>query len=158
LLTTSLGGSGAGSRLVNIAGAQWAGDYIAAGVTSIAMDLNNLGDTDLSLRLRLQAPNPAPGAFPFTAISAVPVNLPAHSGWTQLSFATTPDAFAGSAIEALSGATELRLFQGVATAFPGDSSLASLGMDNITAVPEPGAAWLLAGGLLTLALRRRRHD
>jgi hypothetical protein len=158
LLSSSLGSFGAGSRLVNIAGARWAGDYIAAGVTGIAMDLNNLGDTDLSLRLRVQAPDPTPGAFPFAAILTVPIALPAHSGWTRVTFATTPDAFTGAAADALSGVVEMRLFHGLAAVFPGEASVATLGMDNITAVPEPGAAWLLAGGLLTLALRRRRHD
>ena len=158
LLSLSLGGSGAGSRLVNIAGAQWRGDYRVAGVTGIAMDLNNLGDTDLSLRLRLQAPNPIAGGLPLIAISANPIALPAHSGWTRVTFATTPDAFAGPALTVLSAVDELRLFHAVATAFPGDASVARLGIDNIAAVPEPGAAWLLAGGLLTLALRRLRRD
>jgi hypothetical protein len=40
---TSVGGSGPGSRLVVIAGAAWTGDYVAAGVTSIALDVINEG-------------------------------------------------------------------------------------------------------------------
>ena len=42
LQLTSVGGSGAGNRLVVINLAQWAGNYTAAGVTFIGMDLRNL--------------------------------------------------------------------------------------------------------------------
>ena len=55
LRITALGAAGAGGRLVAFAGPQWAGDYTAAGVTGITLDLANLGTTDLELRLRLAA-------------------------------------------------------------------------------------------------------
>src|SRR5687768_4371857 len=45
------GGSGAGSRLTAINGTQWTGNYLTAGVNAISIDVNNLGTTDLSLRL-----------------------------------------------------------------------------------------------------------
>src|SRR3954464_14013122 len=43
LQITGLGGNGPGSKITAINGTQWAGDYLAAGVTSIALDLRNLG-------------------------------------------------------------------------------------------------------------------
>ena len=52
LLLTAVGGLGAGSRLTVINPAQWAGDYLAGGVESISMDLINLGQNYLSLRLQ----------------------------------------------------------------------------------------------------------
>ena len=65
---------------------------------------------------------------------------------------------------ALSGATFLRLFHGVYDGFPGEPTLAFLGIDDIravaggAAVPEP-STWVLmiAGfGLAGAGLRRRR--
>jgi hypothetical protein len=41
---------------------QWAGDYLAAGIDGIAMDLRNLGTTDLTVRLLLEDPMGAPPA------------------------------------------------------------------------------------------------
>ena len=83
---TSLGGAGAGSRLVAINLSQWAGNYTSLGFTSISMDLRNLGDTDLSIRgydgvhpltadrARLFIPHSRPTALPSIEIS--PVSFP----------------------------------------------------------------------------------
>lgn len=46
LALTSLGGSGAGSKLVVLNPAQWAGDYLTLGLTTITMDLRNSGTTE----------------------------------------------------------------------------------------------------------------
>src|SRR4029453_3320693 len=47
----------AGSRLVAVQYQhQWAGNYIAAGITAITMDVNNLGDTDHYLRVLFADP------------------------------------------------------------------------------------------------------
>ena len=51
----------AGSRLVGVNYMhQWTGNYIAAGITSLSMDVNNLGNTDLYLRLLFADPMDAP--------------------------------------------------------------------------------------------------
>ena len=62
----------------------------------------------------------------------------------------------GNPAAALPGVQQLRLFHGSSAAFPGEAIAAVLGLDNITAVPEPTAAWLLAPGLAVLLGLRRR--
>jgi hypothetical protein len=150
LRLTSLGGAGASSKLSAIAGAQWTGDYIAAGVDRITLDLVNLGSTDLSLRLWLSGP---PGV---AAVSTTAVLLPAGSGWTHASFALDAASLTGNPAAALPGVQQLRLFHGSSAAFPGEAIAAVLGLDNITAVPEPKSAWLLVPGLAVLLGLRRR--
>lgn len=150
LQLSSLGGAGASSKLTVIAGAQWTGDYVAAGVNRITLDLNNLGATDLSLRLWLSGPLGA------TAVSTSAVLLPAGSGWTHASFALDTSALSGDAAAVLPGVQQLRLFHGTSATFPGEALAATLGVDNVTAVPEPAATWLLLPGLAVLIGLRRR--
>ena len=162
LQLTSLGGSGAGSRLTVNNLAQWTGDYIAAGIDAIAMDLRNLGPNDLYLRLLFADPAGGPAAN--VAFSATPVLLPAGGDWVSVLFAiSTGDLTAGlgNVTSALTGATEVRLFHSVSDAFPGGEIVASLGVDNIearqtTTVPEPATLALFGLGLAGIGAMRRR--
>jgi len=144
LLLGSVGGSGPGNRLTVIAGPQWAGDYAGAGVDRISLDVNNLGATPLDLRLWLQGTGGA------GAVSAMAVNVAAGSGWTPISFALDADALLGQPLAALAGVFELRLFHSGSAGFPGPPIVASLGIDNVSAVPEPRSAWIWLSGLLAL--------
>ena len=148
------GGQGAGSRLTAIAGAQWSGNYLAAGVDAITLDIQNLGNTTLQLRLWLAGPAGS------TALSSTAVVVPAGSGWTQARFALDASALTGSvptALATLADVQQLRLFHSSTAAFPGEAIAAALGVDNISAVPEAPAAWLMVPGLLAIgALRKRR--
>lgn len=167
LRMTSLGGAGPGSRLVAMNAAQWAGNYAATGVSSIAMDLRNLGTTDLAVRLYLE--NPIGGPPTAEAVTGSML-LPAGGGWTRTEFAVTAAALvstAGDVNALLSNVTVLRIFHGPLPAFPGPTVAAVLGVDNVTAlgarpapVPEPGTAALFVLGLLaaTGAARRQRSD
>jgi len=51
MLVTGLGGAGPGSRIAVINTAQWSGNYLTSGVSSIGIDLKNFGNTDLTVRL-----------------------------------------------------------------------------------------------------------
>src|SRR5690606_17750449 len=84
LLLQSLGGSGAGSKLsAATLDARWTGDYLAAGVTAITMDVINLGQTDLFLRFGFEDPIPGPPAnIAFTDA----VFVPAGGGWMPIQF------------------------------------------------------------------------
>lgn len=144
LLLTALGTGTAGSRLTVIAGPAWLGDYVTAGVTGIRFDANNLGSTVLELRVVLQGPALA------TAITSQGVTLQPGSGWTSVSLSLEPGALTGNPL-ALANVTGLRLFHSDSATFPGPAVVAQLGLDNITAVPEPGAAALFGGGLLLIA-------
>lgn len=154
------GSGGPASRLAVRNGAQWAGDYTAAGITALTMDIFNFGPSDLSLRLLFEAGSPT---LTDQAWSTVPVLVPGGSGWRSVVFPVTASdlsAAPGSQVaDALAGAVAIRLFHGTLPLFPGEAVVATVGVDNITAVPEPDTcAMMLAGlGLLGLAVRRRRQ-
>lgn len=151
LYMVATGGLGPNSRLTAIAGPQWAGSYIATGVEGITLDVKNFGSTDLDLRLWLSGPLGA------TALSSSAVRLPAGSGWTPISFSLDISALSGQPGATLADTQQLRLYHSTTAGFPGDAVVAALGVDNVTAVPEPGQALLLAAGLLALGGRRWRR-
>jgi hypothetical protein len=152
LLLTAVGGAHEGSRLAAIRRGPWAGDYITAGVTGIAMDVHNFGATSLSLRLAFASATLA-------VISTLAIELPAASGWTTIVFPVTPadlTALTGPPAQVLARVGELRLYHSPLTTFPGPPLVASLGVDDVRAVPEPSTAFLLGLGLIALARVRRR--
>ncbi len=155
LLVSSSGNVGPGGRLIAFAGPQWLGDYVAAGVTTISMQANNLGVSDLALRLSFRGPSLE------SAFSAQAVALPSGSGWSMVIFDITPSALSGNA-SVLGSVTEIRLYHSTeAESFVTSPSIAaSLGIDNVTAVPEPQAWWLFGGGiaLVGVAVRRSRSS
>jgi hypothetical protein len=155
LLLTALGGSGVGSRLAVINTAQWTGDYLAAGVHGILMDVNNLGNADLSLRLLVADPQGGPPTN--LAFSTNAVDVPAQSGWIRVHFRLDPGdltASLGSVTAALANTTEFRIFHSLSATFPGEAVVAQLGLDNITAVsifPTPVPA-MSEWGMLIFAV------
>lgn len=152
LLFIASGIPGPGGKLVGFSGPQWAGDYGAAGITAIAMDLDNLGNTALSLRLWLDGPLGA------SAVSTHAVTVPAGSGWVHVQFSLLPGALSGQTAAALANLADFRLYHATTANFPGENIAAVLGVDNISAVPETGSAWALGAGLALLAgLRARRR-
>jgi len=150
----------AGGRLVAVQYQhQWTGNYIAAGITAITMDVNNLGTSDLYLRLLIADPMDAPPAN--EAFSIAPIFLPAGSGWRAVTFPVGPGFFtadAGTVTAALSNATELRVFNSapVITGSPAPPFVAAvLGVDNITAIgtaaiPEPATNVLFGLGIASI--------
>jgi MYXO-CTERM domain-containing protein len=58
----------------------------------------------------------------------------------------------------LSGATQFRLFHGSSAVYPGQNVAAQLGIDNVSAVPEPRQALLFVAGLLALGAGRWRRQ
>jgi hypothetical protein len=145
LRLTALGGEGPASRLSVMNLSQWTGDYLAAGITRIAMDVNNFGASDLVLRLLFVNFPDNPGPPTDIAWTLSPVVVPANSGWFSIEFnlsVTNLFAPVGSPGGALSDVDELRLFHNPEPAFGGPGVgappvVASLGIDNIrAAVPE----------------------
>ncbi len=166
LQVTSRGGQGPGSRLsvFNI-GEQWAGDYVDAGITALSAEVANFGDTDVDLRLLLADPEEE-GLIPENvAVTTDAVHLPAGSDWTEVVFSIAPEDLTvvdGDVETLLAGVTELRLFHNPAPDFPPPpqgppSIVATVGIDDITAIPEPATFLLLAAGAGELIRRRRRR-
>lgn len=153
---TSTGTAGAGGRLVVINATQWTGNYVDAGVTMIRMDLRNFGPTDLNLRLLFEKAVGGPPTDIATSTNSVLV--PAGSGWVTRWFpiaASDLTALTGTIGNAITQTTHLRLFHNPSASIPPPPIEASLGVDNITAVPEPGTLAAVGAGLALLIRRRK---
>ena len=154
LQITSAGGFGPGSRFTAFNDTQWTGDYTAAGVELIVLDVNNVGSTALHLRVALDG---AGGRFVTT--DSVPV--PAGGGWNLVWLWIGPGdltSAGGLDVNATLGAvSQLRLISAAGPTFGGDAIVAQGLVDNVVAAPEPGAAALLSSGLALLLLLSRRR-
>lgn len=157
----STGTSGAGSKLITFNRTQWAGDF--TGVSSISMDFKNLGTTALSMRLALKSGTSisSPGYVSTTAFS-----LPVDNNWHHADFSLDSSSLtkigAAAALNVfLTNPLEFRILSESAnppTSLDGDTVLATVGIDNIVAVPEPAAISLLAiCGLFLIAWIRLRR-
>jgi len=171
LRLTAVGGGGAGGRLVAFNfSPDWAGNYVTAGINAIRMNAINLGTTDLFLRFLVEDPSvdpTAPAPPSNIAISATPVFLAAGGGWQTVEFPLFgPNgliAVLGNATTALSNATFVRILHSPVPAPGGELNppppvIGSLGVDNISAVPEPSTVALFATGALGLLVASRRKS
>jgi len=147
-LQVSSDSSGMNGRLTVFNRNQWLGNYISAGVNEIALDLNNLGTTTVSIHLAFKSAtfNGASGY-----LTTIPVQLAPNSGWQHFSFSITPAAMTAiggpSAFNTFfSNPAELRIInESGTTSLNGDLIAAEIGIDNIAAiaVPEPGSLILI---------------
>ena len=163
------GPAGAGDRYLQIRAsngnlgvdntAQWGGDYASAGVTSLRFELANQGPAPLELRITVFG---AGAATAYTSIDEFA--LAPGSGWVTAEFALTEGALVrtrgtDTLAQPLAGVSKLLLRHDPdPLSRPGESNpvTATLGIDDVTAVPEPGTATLVSAGLAALAGRRAR--
>lgn len=150
MLLSASGWAGPGGKLVAFSGPSWGlgSDYIGAGVTAMDMDVNNFGNTEIDLRLFVVGTSGA------GLVSKNAIVVPPGRGWQHLSFSLQASAFSSSSAAVLSSVAQIRLFHASSPAYPGQNIAAELGVDNISAVPEP-AVWLSLATGLALLLRRR---
>lgn len=147
-------------KIVNFNQSQWSGDYLAAGITAIMIDVNNTGANDLLLRVvfgTTSFPRFGLGDW-YASIQAVPVM--AGSGWQTILLPIGPTDLrrvqgSGGYSDALGSVSTMRLLHSAVPRTQGDPIVATLRIDNITAVPEPGTGLLVLTGLLGLASGRR---
>ena len=158
------GGTGPDGKISVFNRNQWTGNYTAAGVTGISVDLINLSATE-TLTVRLGVANDTGGKFSTTyGLTLVP-----GSGWTPFVFSLAPsdltavsdgNAWTGGidVVNTLANVLELRFINSVNPGWTGGTTQTSaiLGIDNITAVPLPAAVWLFGSGLLGLIGISRR--
>ena len=164
----------AGGRLTFFNTLQWAGDYLATGITSISMDLKNFGTAGsepLNIRLAIDGGVTDPndlgniiGGLFATSASVSPIG---GSGWMHVVFSLNPDdllpvsgrtGLTGNDVLATLGSVkELRILNSPAADWSGQPVVATLGIDNVTAVvPLPSTALLFSSGLVGLCLLKLR--
>ena len=148
----STGGIGALSKLVVFNQGSWSGPYTSFG--AISMDLANLGQTTVQMRIALT--DTTGGVF----IYEDPIVLPPDGQWRDALFVLDPENFTNGANFA-TGRTSIREIRILHSASPGsivgDTFAATVGVDNIEAVviPEPGTAFMLALAAVAMLGRRR---
>lgn len=154
-------GSGAGGKLTvfNNSG-DWTGMWLSAGVIRVEMDLRNFdaqGRT-LSMRMGFQATfGPGQPGWCTNAFSLV-----ADGQWHHAVFILSPQTMVsvGSPFDwqtAMESVAVVRLFHSSTPSATGTNIVSSVGIDNIVAMPAPGAACLLAlGGAAGMGAGRRR--
>jgi hypothetical protein len=139
---------------------QWVGNYIAAGVSGISMDLRNFGSSAIPIRIAIREGSngsSTPGYSSTTAFS-----LPADGLWHSAFFSLdagslTPINSPQSLSTDLRNVADFRILSSAHPATIGDIISAKIGVDNILAVPEPGTIVLLGPGVFGIGMLMRRR-
>jgi hypothetical protein len=148
-------GGGSGGKLTAFNRDQWLGDYIAAGVTSIQVDLLNQSAVNLSIRLAFKN---GPGSSGVPGYLTQPMLLAVGSAWQHFTISLAPanlTPVGGPAPWNTFFIGEVRFINEVGTSnLSGTPVVGQLGIDNVHAVPEPATIALLGGGMLAFAACR----
>lgn len=147
---------------------RWQGNYTAAGVTGISLAANvSSGSSPVSMRIAFDGPG---GWF-----SSSPVSV--GGGWNTYSFSLTQAGFThvaagggtGTFADTMAAVTRFEVLSGAgAVGFRANGDIVQAGtsintilIDNIAAVPEPSALALMAAGSVAAMgglIRRRRRS
>jgi hypothetical protein len=154
---TSSGGGGAGSRLACFNDFQWSGNYIAAGVTSIRMHMRNQSGLELNMRLALWGTS-----FSSQFTSTNPIVIAPGTGWQIVTFSLAQSDLTrvlgtGTYTQVMTNVNRFHIRH--QTGPPGNNGSAieaQIGVDNITAVPEPASVLAIGMGLAALYIRKRK--
>jgi hypothetical protein len=157
------GGAGVASRLVAFNRSQWQGNYIAAGITAIEMDLLS-PTTSEPLQVRIAFRNALGVGYSSTTAFTLPndgqwrhaVFFLAASEMTPINTTEPFESFISTI------PSELRILHSESPNVLGDVIDAELGVDNIRAtaapVPEPGMILAVAAaGVVGWSVRRARR-
>jgi hypothetical protein len=159
----------ASSRVAIVNTAQWTGDYVAAGVTKILVDVRHQNAFNLQLRLGMASGVVGPGGSGDTYVSAVAVPVANDGLWHRVTLSLSAADFtphtansnpSPNSAAALAGVSHLRILHNPAANFLGANGPAMFFLDNIRAAPEPTGAALAASalGALGLTSRMRRRN
>jgi hypothetical protein len=153
----SAGTGGLALNLIIFNDNQWTGNYAAAGVTQIDMDLKNPSTVPLTMRVVLKTGNGQTPGWCSTSGFA----LPADGVWHHASYLLdtadmTPINSPPPLATLLTNVGDMRILDAGSPTITGDSVTAVFGVDNIQAVPEPAGALVILGvWALKLCGRRR---
>jgi hypothetical protein len=163
-------GTGIANRLLGTnsgASSQWTGNYTAAGITSIEMDLMTASTVESPMPIRIALRNSTAGNAA-GYVSTSPFMLATDGLWHHAIFqidASTMTGVAGTPAlttfaNDLTNVQDFRILNASTAVLSGDAyttPTAAFGVDNITAVPEPvGLALFAVAGVSLFILKRRR--
>ncbi len=127
-LNNSSDGNGSNGRFIIFNEMQWTGNYTAAGVTTIAMDIANFGTTALTMRVALGG-----GGGRFCTSGRT---VPADGVWRRYEFSLTNATWVeltNNLPATLANVITLRILHNPIPAWRGEELVAQAGFDNITA-------------------------
>lgn len=150
---------------------RWTGNFTAAGVTAISLDVRHTNATPLALRIAIGAngfvQSSGVNGQGDTYVTNYVLNVPGDGQWHTLTFPVEAANFvpsfantepAPNAAAALTDVTHFRFIHNPDAAdFKGAQATLPFLMDNVRAlgIPEPSGAALLAVGCAALIARRR---
>ncbi len=147
--------AGSGSHLaIHNSETRWNGNYIAEGVTGFTVDLRNMGTTTLNMRLVIFGLGTR-----FTSTTGI--SIAPGSGWQHLTFPVSQTSLTrvlgtGAYADVVGSVNQIMFRHDDGTPSSGGTTVNGMvGIDNITAIPAPGAAGVLAAGMVIGARRRR---
>ncbi len=160
----------AGNRVATFNEAQWAGNYISAGIAQLSMDVRHANANIANLQMRIGFANGAfgPNGTGDTYVTNYAIAVPNDDAWHHIVFNISPSDFdphnqntnpTPNAATALASLTQLRILHNPTPMdFRGAQTGAEFYLDNIQVVPEPtGAAIALSAGAALLVRRRLRR-
>lgn len=147
-------GSGNNGKMLAFNNSQWSGDFTI--LTSISVDLINLGANEVTMRLSFRDSTGSGGGGFLTDDN---ITLAPGSGWQTMIFDLSSLISVGTLVPASTFMTQVAQMRLIHAPQPfsllGEEVVGNLGVDNIAAVPELAAAFLGSLGLLGLLKRRR---
>jgi hypothetical protein len=152
------GGSGLPNRLEIVNRSQWLGNYLAAGVTGVEMDLRVGAPALTALSIRIAIRESTSASILSGYASTVPFTLPNDGQWHHVSFSLlTGNLTAVSSPQPLAtdlaNVADFRIIDAAVPATQGDFvGLTGFDIDNIHAIPEPASMSILLSGIIGIAL------
>jgi len=155
LLVTSSGGGGPGSRLVvpNFTD-PWTGNYTAARITAVQMDLVNNSGISLSMRVGIEGGSPGNRWTSITPISLSPSDRGTFI--FKLDSSSMSSAGGSDFNAAMADVAHIRILHNSSAGdFKGASVSGSFTVDNVTLVPEPSSSAMILLASSILLFRRK---
>lgn len=152
------GGSSGGKVAFHNGDGRWLGDYKSTQVTALQCEMRNEGNVALEMRVVLFGLTQTSGTR-YTSITSV--SLPVGGAWQTVTFPIGPSALTqvlGNVTynEMIINVTSLMFRHDPGTPSSGGAAVdGTIGVDNIRAIPAPGAMGVLMLG--ALATRRRKR-